>query len=172
MKTEKVLKYIVSLLFILGFYKTALAVCPACTVVVAGGLGISRWLNIDDVTSSIWIGGLTLSLVIWGWNIMKKRDKLNTINALLVFVIMYLFVLLPLYYMDFIGLPGNTMWGVDKILMGTIIGTMVFWLGAFCNSKLKKLNGNKVYFPFQKVVVPFTFLLIVSAAHQWFCSCH
>jgi len=41
------------------------AVCPICTVAVGAGLGISRWLGIDDSVTGLWIGGLILSSGLW-----------------------------------------------------------------------------------------------------------
>src|SRR3989344_4306223 len=55
------------------------AVCPVCTVAVVAGLGVSRTLGIDDVVTSIWIGGLILSMAFWTIDWIEKskwRDKI------------------------------------------------------------------------------------------------
>jgi len=159
MKINKLILFL--LVFSLSF-NVAHAICPACTVAVAGGLGVSRWLGIDDFVTSLWIGGLSLSMTAWSWSYLKRKGIMSVRNAVIVFLIFYSFVLVPLYWMDLIGIVGNTLWGIDKIILGTVIGTIVFWIGAYLHFLLKKRNGNKVYFPFQKVVIPFTILLIFS----------
>jgi hypothetical protein len=37
-------------------------VCPVCTIAVAGGVGLCRYLGIDDLISGAWIGALLFSL--------------------------------------------------------------------------------------------------------------
>lgn len=153
-------------------FSYAQAVCPVCTVAVAGGLGLSRWLGIDDFISAIWIGGLGLSVSAWGWNYLKSKDKLNFVYGLLVLIIVYASIIIPLYKFNFIGSPLNKLWGYDKILFGTLVGTIVFWLGAFTHTNLKKRNEGKAYFKFQKVVVPVGFLLVSSLAYYAYCKCY
>ena len=148
------------------------AVCPVCTVAVAGGLGVSRWLGIDDFITSIWIGGLGLSVSAWGWNYLKKKNKLNGVTGMLTLVLVYLSILIPLYKLEYIGIPQNTLWGYDKIVLGIIAGTIVFWSGAFTHTILKKRNEGKVYVRFQKVLVPVGCLLIASLVYYAYCKCY
>ena len=58
-------------LLYLGLFFSALfwasavkAICPLCVVAVGAGLGLSRWLGVDDVVSSIWIGALLVSMIL------------------------------------------------------------------------------------------------------------
>ena len=151
--------------------ETAQAVCPVCTVAVAGGLGLSRYFGIDDFITAIWIGGLCLSLTAWCWSYLKKKGKLTTVTGFFVLFLVYFSAFLPIYKLDYVGIAGNTIGGVDKIILGTVIGTVIFWLGALTNSLLKKRNGGKVYFPLQKVALPTGFLLIASLAYYVYCKC-
>jgi hypothetical protein len=51
-------------------------VCPICTVAISGGVGLCRYLGIDDLISGVWIGALLFSLF-WltiDW-LNKKRIK-------------------------------------------------------------------------------------------------
>lgn len=138
------------------------AVCPVCTVAVGAGLSISRLIGIDDTITGIWIGGLIISSGLWiadwlgkkNWKIPQKE----TISVSLFF----LFVILPLYWAKIIGLPGNTLWGIDKILLGTVIGLIVFLIGVLIDKWLRKTNNNKVYIYYQKVIIPVLLLSIVS----------
>ena len=138
------------------------AVCPVCTIAVAGGLGVSRWLGIDDVVTGIWIGGLILSSGLWladwigkkGWRVPYKE----AISVLLFF----LFVIPPLYFAKMIGLSGNTLWGIDKVLLGTAVGSLVFLLGVKIDKWLRTTNADKVYVYYQKVIIPVFLLSITS----------
>ena len=137
--------------------------CPVCTVTVIAGLGISRLLGIDDLITSIWIGGFILSFtfVMLSW-IDKKWPKLNINNwKLAVTTLMYILVLVPLKWGGSIGIPGNKLWGVDKILLGTLIGSIVFLVGVRAD-KYQRVKFKKIFFPFQKVVFPVLMLLITS----------
>lgn len=151
-----------SLLFLFLFPTSAHAVCPVCTVAVAGGLGISRWLGIDDAVTGIWIGGLILSSGLWlsdwidkkGWKIPQKE--------LVSVVIFFLFVIPPLYWAKMIGLPDNTLWGVDKVVLGTVIGSVLFMCGVWIDKWLRTTNEGKVYVYYQKVIAP-VFLLTLGS---------
>ena len=59
---------------ILAFNANAQAVCPICVVAIGAGLGLSRWLGVDDLVSSVWIGAFLLTLVIWTIHWLKKKN--------------------------------------------------------------------------------------------------
>ena len=75
---------------------------------------------------------------------------------------MFIFVIPPLYWSKMIGLPGNTIFGIDKIIFGSLVGFMVFWLGVLANKWLRVKNNGKVYIYFQKVILPVLMLSIIS----------
>jgi len=139
--------------------------CPICTVTVIAGLGISRLLGIDDALTSIWIGAfiLSFSFITIDW-IEKKWPKLKIKRFTYpVIVLMYLLVLVPLKSAGSIGIPGNTFWGIDKIILGTFLGSVVFLIGAWADKKERKVRGKQL-FPFQKVVFPVVCLILASIA--------
>ncbi|KKU63742.1 MAG: hypothetical protein UX88_C0023G0019 [Candidatus Woesebacteria bacterium GW2011_GWC2_47_16] len=70
---KKLLVFLSPIIFLLS-PKTALAVCPVCTVAVGAGLGVSRWLGIDDSVSGIWVGGLVVSLSFWFADWLTKKN--------------------------------------------------------------------------------------------------
>jgi hypothetical protein len=143
--------------------------CPICTVAVGAGLGISRLLGIDDVITSIWIGGFILSASFWFINWLGKRkfmakvkDKktISAINILSV-ILMYVLVLVPLKLDNSIGILSNRLWGIDKIVLGIVIGSIVFLIGVWADKKVRKVRG-KQFFQYQKVAFPVASLLITS----------
>jgi hypothetical protein len=145
------------------FYSVpASAVCPVCAVAVGIGVGFSRWLGIDDSITGIWIGGLIVSMIIWTLSWFDKKNINFKGRKLLTVLFYYLAVIIPLYLKGIIGIPYNTLCGCDKLALGITVGSLVFLLGvAFC-SYLKKKNRSRVYFPFQKVIIPVGALIIAS----------
>ncbi len=137
--------------------------CPVCTVTVIAGLGISRLLGIDDMVTSIWIGGfiLSFSFVTINW-IAKKWPKLSIEKYKLpIIILMYLLVLIPLKLNGSIGISRNILWGIDKIILGISIGSAAFLTGAWADKKVRKVKGKQL-FNFQKVVFPVLALIISS----------
>jgi len=148
-----------------GFFwaNAAKAVCPICVVAVGAGLGMSRWLGVDDTISSIWIGALLVAISIWTIIWLKKKNWNFKYSSVTVFAVYYILTLVPLFYADIVGHPLNKIFGIDKIVFGTILGTVVFLLAHWLHRYLKLKNGDKSFFPYQKVVFPFVALLLISA---------
>lgn len=150
------------ILFAFIAIKPALAVCPICIVAVGIGLGISRWLGIDDTVTGVWIGGLIVATGLWlaSW-IEKKGWKIPYPKTFSV-VLMYAFTIIPLWIEKTIGHPKNTLWGIDKILLGIIAGSIAFFLSVWIDKSLRKTNNGQVYIYYQKVILPMLLLTLVS----------
>ncbi|MCX6763391.1 MAG: hypothetical protein NTZ97_01490 [Candidatus Moranbacteria bacterium] len=149
-------------LLLLLIASPAQAVCPVCTVAVGAGIGLSRWLGIDDVITGLWIGGLTVSMIMWTINWLNKKKwhfKGREIYSILGY---YVIIVLPLYFMKSVWHPLNTLWGINKLLLGIILGSVFFFAGAVYYNYLKKKNDGHAYFPFQKVAMPILPLIILS----------
>jgi hypothetical protein len=143
------------------------AVCPVCTVAVGAGLEGARLLGVDDVITGIWAGGLTLSLFLWtaGW--LKKRGVTSAFWQLVVPFVCYYALLGMVYLLPDVHYGMHTLWGIDKFLLGIIVGTVCFWAGARWYVSIKRRNGGHAQFAFQKVVVPISFLLVATLVF-WF----
>ena len=144
------------------FSVPAQAVCPVCTIAVGAGVGLARYLGVEDTITGVWIGGLVISMALWTVSYLERKKR-NIKNAEIISVVFYyLIVVVPLYFMGIMGHPFNKICGVDKLLVGIIFGSLAFILGHKINLKLKERNGGKVYFPFQKVAMGVASLIIVS----------
>jgi hypothetical protein len=158
-----------SLLAALGLIplNAAAAFCPVCTVAVAGGLGLSRWLGIDDTVSGVWLGALMVALTVWtkDW-LVKKNVKIKGL-LIITGAAYYLMVVGPMYYYDVIGHPFNVMWGMDKLLLGVIAGSIFFILFHQLYQYLKKRNNGHAHFPFEKVALPLSPLIAWSIIFYW-----
>lgn len=140
----------------------AQAVCPVCTVAVGAGLEGMRLLGVDDVITGIWAGGLSLSLFFWtaGW--LKKHNVKSAFWQIIVPFVFYYGLLALVYALPSVQFGVNTLWGIDKFLLGIVVGTIAFYLGARWYVKIKRENGGHAKFAFQKVVVPLSFLIIAT----------
>jgi len=144
------------------------AVCPICTAAVVAGLGLSRYLGIDDTVSGVWIGGVILSTSLWliDWLGRKNFKSLKWYynfkykNYAVIFL-MYALVVLPLLKGDVVGHPFNKLWGIDKLILGIVVGSGAFLLGIYADKKARELKGKQL-FKFQKVVFPVFGLLLIS----------
>ena len=73
---------------------------------------------------------------------------------------MYLLVLVPLKLNGSIGIARNTLWGIDKILLGTGVGSIIFLIGIWADKKVRKVKGKQLFI-YQKVAFP-VFALIIT----------
>lgn len=155
---------------LIGLFFLALparAVCPVCTIAVGAGVGLAEEFGVDDVIIGLWIGGLTVSLIFWTLDWFQRKKINFKSRGFTTAAAYYLLIIFPLFFMKvkgdpIIGKAFNKIWGFDKILVGTVLGSLFFWGGAELYEYLKKKNHDRAHFPFEKVVMPITPLLILS----------
>ena len=169
-KTFKLILSLLTLFFIHHsmFPSSAAAVCPVCTIAVGAGLGISRWLGIDDAVSGVWVGGIILSSTFWliDWLDKKQFKSLSFYYSFqykkwLIAFAMYALVIIPLFTSGIIGHPFNTILGIDKLIFGTAVGSFAFLAGMYLDKKVREVKGKQL-FSFQKVAFPLGTLIIAS----------
>ncbi|MBR4624879.1 MAG: hypothetical protein IKO56_05010 [Alphaproteobacteria bacterium] len=157
------------------FESVAQAVCPVCTIAIGAGLEGMRMLGVKDILTGIWAGGLTVSLIGWTANYMHKHNVKNPLWYGLN-ILVYCSLLASVYFVPF-GHPfvqwwENCMWGIDQFLLGILVGSITFVLMELWYMRIKKNNGGHALFPFQKVVMPFLGLLVMTglfwAIIKWF----
>jgi len=148
----------------LTFALKAQAICPVCVIAVGAGLGLSEYLGIDDTIAGVWIGGLLISLIIWTINWLNKKNWLfgnKDWRDILIAILYYGLTLWPLWGQGFIGSPANRLWGLDKLILGVAAGSLGFLIMTIWYDHLKKRRGH-AHFPFQKVVMPVSALIVLS----------
>jgi predicted Fe-Mo cluster-binding NifX family protein len=155
------------LILFLPFTKTS-AVCPVCTVAVGCGVGLSRYLGVDDLISGLWIGAFLFSSGLWLIDYLSKKGIKFAFRNFLILFFVYLLGFLSLK--DFIGHYSNKIFGLDKLIFGIILGTVVLIIAIFIDKVLRRRNQEKVYFPYQKVIIPLI-LLIISTLILYFFFC-
>lgn len=154
-------------IYYLLFTTPARAVCPVCTVAVGAGLGLARYLGVDDTVSGVWVGGLIISSTFWLVNWLKKKDfscipKFYALRSTFyTLTLMYVLFIAPLYFSQIIGHPFNTIWGIDKLVVGIIFGSLAFLLAMRADAWVRKMQGHQLFI-YQKVVFPLSSLAIMS----------
>jgi len=128
--------------------------CQICTLAVGAGLGLSRWLGVDDVVSGVWIGGFILSSSLWFYSwLSKKYPKLHTtFYMLLTTTSVYALSFAPLAWAGIL---------INKLVVGIVVGSLAFLLGIRTDKKIRKIKGKQL-FKFQKVIIPISFLAVTS----------
>lgn len=135
-------------------------VCPLCTVAVGAGIGVSRWFGIHDAIAGIWIGGFLLALSWWFNTLLRKYTITFTGYRFFVPVLVYAFTGFSLWWLGSFGICRLV--GINCLVIGVLIGSVSFALGEIGSCMLKKRNNNKALFGFQKVIIPWATLLLVS----------
>ncbi|MGB9883507.1 MAG: hypothetical protein ACPLRN_03285 [Microgenomates group bacterium] len=167
MNKVKKIFYLIIAFFIIHYYfliiHSAYAVCPVCTVAVVGGIEVTRALGVDDLISSIWIGGLIVSMSFWLADWLTKKNILKPFwREIISLALFYLLTVPFLIWGKMIGVKGNVFLGIDKVVFGIAVGSIVFLLAVIFEKWLRKTNQGKVYFYYQKVIIPLLFLTIIS----------
>ena len=135
------------------------AQCPVCIVTVGGGLLIAKKLGIDDLLTALWISGLNTAISFWFVSFIKKPKILQ--NPFLWTAIMFISTLFYFTLTKQMYHKNNTFLHIDKVLVGLVMGMIVWLLGIGADRAIRKYNNGKVLFYYQKVIVPL-FLLIAS----------
>lgn len=143
--------------------------CPVCTITIASGVGLCRYLGIDDLISGTWTGGLLMSLVIWTIDWLNKKKIKFLFRKPLILFFWYAITIFPLSKFGIIGHPFNKFLGIDKLIFGIISGSIAFLLSFVFHNFLLKKNKGKVFFPFQKVAIALLFLIILSLIFNFIC---
>lgn len=138
------------------------AQCPVCTVAVAAGVGMSRYLGIDDTVSGVWMGALTFITALWVVKWLETKKIWFWFRRPIVVIAMFILTIWPLQSIGMIGSPLNTLWGIDRLLLGMLAGAVAFMIASFIDAVVRISNQDKVIVPFQKVIFPVIILAVTS----------
>lgn len=172
MNYQKKILYV--LLLIAAFVFTpiaAQAVCPVCTIVTCAGIGLARWIGIDDVITGLWIGGFMASLSFSISSFLDKKNIKSKFKDFFAVAAVYSFFLVIMLWANIIGLPENTFCCIDKLLFGIVFGSIILILSNSLYIFLKRKNGGKPHFMYEKIAVPILNLSIASLIFYIILNC-
>lgn len=146
--------------FLTLFAKPVYAQCPICVVTVGGGLFLAKKFGLDDLLASLWISGLNTAVAFWFADMFKKRKVLN--SGMVWSLVFMAFTFAYLVFSKQMGGKYNTFWGINRVVLGILIGYVV-WLFAIAIDRLIRIkNHGKVLFYYQKVIIPLVLLSLTS----------
>lgn len=138
--------------------------CPVCTIAIGAALPITRRMGVPDVVAGLWAGAF---LAIMGYWIIRFLDRRGVrflgrnaiVLALSVATIGFAYIgtvaYSPCRYFGFLN--------IDPLLMGTIVGAVIFIAVEKIYDWMKIKNNGHAHFPFEKVVLPVVALAAASA---------
>jgi hypothetical protein len=141
------------------FVQPALAQCPVCIVTVGGGLLIAKKFGIDDVLVSLWIGGLNTVIALFLASKFKNKLLKNPYFLSVLFLVL---TLITFQTTNQFGPKSNSLLGINKVVLGQTLGTILVILGYLIDKFIRLKNNNKVIFYYQKVVFPVGLLLLFT----------
>ena len=148
---------------------SARAHCPLCTAAAGAGLAAARFYGVDDMVVGLWFGAFILSTALWFSRSIKKN--IVKFQAPLIVLASFLITIAPMYSAGVMGspqhskyfmLPNGSLFGVDRLLLGMLLGVGLFLGAEEASKQVKKRRG--LLFPFQTIVFIMVALSIASAA--------
>lgn len=103
-----------------------------------------------------------VSLIMWTINWFDKKQIRFFARGLVTTLLYYGLVIVPLIWIDIVGHPLNKLWGMDKLLLGIVVGSLVFLSSVKLYDYLKAKNGGRAHFPFEKIAFPVVSPIIFS----------
>jgi len=148
--------------------------CAVCTVAIGGGLWIAQKLGVDNCVVGIWAGAM---LAVLGYWLIRWADKKNWGRESLLrngFLMALSISSVGFIYVSHLTYDPNVIWFlyIDSFLFSTLVGAAALIAGVHAYAWMKAHNGGHAHFPFEKVVVPFVFVLGVCLLLYYFPVCH
>ena len=160
---------IISFVAVLFLIPKIMAHCPLCTGATIVGVGITRSLGLDDSVVGVFVGAMIISSALWANNLLKRKNIGGNAILRITSITLATFVLtfLTFYYAGLFGL-GNTyrIFGIEKIVFGTLSGSFVSLIAFAMSNKIKMKNKGKTLFNYQTIILTFG-NLILNALVFW-----
>ncbi len=160
--------YLISFLFFSIFLiPNVLAHCPLCTAATGAAVAVTRWYGLDDSIVGVFVGGMVVATGLWFNNLAKKFNKGKEhlqFQSGIFLLLSFILTIITFYFADLMG-PSNTfkIFGIDRILFGTIIGIIASFTAFKFHDMLRVFNRNRNYFPYQSILVLILMLAVSSS---------
>ena len=158
------MKKLIALLSFICLPQTALAnpACVVCTVAIGASLEIARKLGISDDVVGLWAGALLAVIGYWtilwfdkkNWHFKGRNFWLISLSvAMIGFVYMGQLSYNPQVFLFLY---------IDSFLLAAVVGALTYVYSQKFYQWMKQKNNGHAHFPFEKVVLPLTFLFAIS----------
>ena len=155
------------LLLALASAPPALAHCPLCAGATGALVAFTRGYGVDDAVVGTFFGAFVVSSALWLDRVLVKRfGKKHLPFQAHVFSAAFFFLTVAGFYWSgaLVSAPDALkLYGLDKLVFGTALGSVVSIAAFEAHALLKSGNKNKNFFPMQGIVVLFGFLVAVNA---------
>ena len=148
--------------------------CPLCTAGAAGGVAVARYFGVHDSLVGLFLGAFIISTALWFNKWLLKKGKNFPLQESILVVASFLLLAVPLYtggvITDFAmvksmpehhSILGMGIYGIDALLFGMIVGSVVIW-GVFGFSDYIKRKRGEVLWPYQGLSFMFIALSVLS----------
>lgn len=147
--------------------------CPLCTGAAIAGVGVARFMGVDDSIVGLFLGAFIISTALWfsKW-LVKKKVKIPFQEIALVLLSFFLLVF-SLYTVGLItnfemiksmpeySMLGMGIYGIDKLFFGIITGSLAIWMSFTLSDYIKEKRG-RILWPYQGISFMFITLVILS----------
>lgn len=150
-----------SLFFTSIFSNSAMAHCPLCTAAMVGAVLLTRTYGVDDLIVGTFLGGAIISTAYWANNWLKKKHKGKNYLPFQLWILVLATYISTLYSLELTKLLGNPMYqifGIDKLFIGSSVGTAITIFAFWLHDELRKRNAGINYLPFQAIVLAFALM--------------
>ena len=173
---KKIFLFLIStIVLLISFIPSVMAHCPLCTGAAVAGVELARVTGLDDSIVGLLLGAVILSSALWFNKWLKKKINFP-MQEIIIIIISFLMIAVPLYYSGIIvnadmvksmpdhhSILGLGVFGIDKLLVGMIMGTLALLFTFKLSDSIKESRG-KVLWPYQGLSFMIGALSILSLA--------
>lgn len=141
---------------------SALAFCPVCVVATGALTGLFRWLGVDDLIIGLWLGGFLFSTSVMAGNYLRSKIKKPSIYPVAVVIALYSLTIVLLYFDGILSTPYNRIFGISRIVVGLVGGSLLLSIVPYLNKILKRMNNGDNFISHQKMLLSIFLLLSFS----------
>lgn len=136
--------------------------CPLCTAATGSAVAAARYYGFDDLPVGTLIGAFAVSTGFWIHNfITKRKGRLFPLQLPIITILSIASTIAGLHFASVLGV--SYFLGVDKLLLGTLLGSAIV-AGAFsAHEKMRAYHNNRNYVPFQSIVLPLALIALIDA---------
>jgi magnesium-transporting ATPase (P-type) len=138
--------------------------CPLCTAATGAAVAVTRFYGVDDLAVGVFIGGFVLSTSFWFDKILRKRNRGNTyipLQNIIITILGLVFTILSFIWANLTGPLASSLFGINKLILGTVIGTVVSF-SAFEFHKFARKRFERNFIPFQGIVLTLLSLVLIN----------